>query len=196
MAAQRGGLSHEFTDVYAAVRAAIDHFLARKTSVRIQLAAQPKGSVVQVTADADGSFPAEPPIRLRLVLAEERIFMRAHNGIREHEMVVRAMPGGPQGIEMKGGKLHYQGTIDLKAIRQELNDQLIADEEKQKSKFDSKPLDLSHLRLVAFVQTTSRGKSTRRRWSRFPSPTSAAGGNVPSAKPQRQPTVARDGRKP
>ncbi len=196
MAAQRGGLLHQVPDVYAAVRAAIDHFLARKTSVRIQLAAQPKGSVVQVTADADGSFPPSDPIRLRLVLAEERIFMRAHNGIREHEMVVRAMPGGPQGIEMKGGKLHYQGTIDLKAIRQELNDQLIADEEKQKSKFDSKPLDLSHLRLVAFVQNDQSREVYQTKMVPFPSPTSAAGGNVPSAKPQRQPTVARDGRKP
>jgi len=46
MAAQRGGLLHQAAEVYVAVRTAIDHFLARKTSVRIQLTAQTKGSVV------------------------------------------------------------------------------------------------------------------------------------------------------
>jgi hypothetical protein len=95
---------------YAAVRTAIDHFLARKTSVRIQLAGPAEGKASSaVSADADGSFPPNEPIRLRLVLAEERVFMRGSNGIREHEMVVRAMPGGPQGVEIKDGKLHYQG---------------------------------------------------------------------------------------
>ena len=96
--------------------------------------------------------------------------MRGSNGIREHEMVVRAMPGGPQGIEIKDGKLHYQGTVDLKSIRQELNDQLIADEEKQKSKFSSKPLDLSHLRLVAFVQNDQSREIYQSKMVPFPTP--------------------------
>lgn len=196
IAAQRGGLLHQATDVYAAIRAAIDHFLARKTSVRIHLAAQPKGSVVTVTADADGSFPPNEPIRLRLALAEERIFMRGSNGIREHEMVVRAMPGGPQGVELKDGKLHYQGTVDLKSIRQELNDQLIADEEKQKSKFASKPLELSHLRLVAFVQNDQSREVYQAKMVPFPTPAPAAASAHPPIAQPHPTTVVRDGKKP
>jgi hypothetical protein len=167
--AQRGGLLHQSVEVYASIRSMIDRFLARKTTVRIQLAAQPKGNVVAITADAEGSFPPAEPIRLRLALAEERVAMRGSNGIREHEMVVRSMPGGPQGVEMKDGKLHYQGTVDLKSLRQELNDQLIADEEKLKVKFSSKPLDLTHLRLVAFVQNDQSHEIYQTKMVEFPS---------------------------
>ncbi len=166
--AQHGGLLHQAGEVYASIRSMIDRFLARKTTVRIQLTAQPKGNVVAITADAEGSFPPAEPIRLRLALAEERIAMRGSNGIREHEMVVRSMPGGPQGVEIKDGKLHYQGTVDLKSLRQELNDQLIADEEKQKAKFSSKPLALTHLRLVAFVQNDESHEIYQSKMVEFP----------------------------
>ncbi len=179
------------------VRGAIDHFLARKTSVHIQLAAQPKGSVVAVTADAEGSFAQNEPIHLRLALAEERVFMRGSNGIREHEMVVRAMPGGSQGVELKDGKLHYQGTIDLKAVKEQLNDQLSADEEKHKSKFSSKPLDLSHLRLVAFVQNDRSREVYQAKLVPFPMPAGSSASNVePSTVRPNASTVARDGKKP
>jgi hypothetical protein len=67
-------------------------------------------------------------------------------------MVVRAMPGGAAGIEIKDAKLHYQGTIDLKLIREQLDDYLRAYEQSQKMTFPKKPLDLAHLHLVAFVQ--------------------------------------------
>jgi hypothetical protein len=195
MAAQRGGLLHQATDVYAGIRSAIDHFLARKTSVRIHLTAQPKGSVVAVTADADGSFPPNEPIRLRLALAEDRIFLRGSNGIREHEMVVRAMPGGPQGVEMKDGKLQYQGTVDLKSIRQQLNDQLIADEEKQKAKFASKPLELAHLRLVAFVQNDQSREVYQATMIPFPMPaTPTAASTQPRNVRPHSTAVASDGK--
>jgi hypothetical protein len=165
--------------------------------VKIHLTAQPKGSVVAVTAEADGSFPPNEPIRLRLALAEDRIFLRGSNGIREHEMVVRAMPGGPQGVEMKDGKLQYQGTVDLKSIRQELNDQLIADEEKQKAKFASKPLDLSHLRLVAFVQNDQSREVYQATMVPFPMPVAPAAASTQPRIAQPHPTaVAHDGKKP
>jgi hypothetical protein len=85
-------------------------------------------------------------------LAEEQVPLRGANGIREHEMVVRAMPGGTGGVELKDGKLRYEGKVDLKAIKRQLDDYLRAFEEAQKTTFASKPLDLSRLHLVAFVQ--------------------------------------------
>jgi hypothetical protein len=126
--------------------------LQRKTSVRIHLKAEPKEGAVAVTAEAEGSFSAGDPVRLRLVLAEEQVPLRGANGIREHEMVVRAMPGGTGGVELKDGKLRYDGKVDLKAIKRQLDDYLRAFEEAQKTTFASKPLDLSRLHLVAFVQ--------------------------------------------
>jgi hypothetical protein len=197
MPLQRGGLLHQWGEVYAAVRGTIERFLARKTSVRIQLAAQPKGSVVAVAADAEGSFTPNEPIRLRLALAEERVFMRGSNGIREHEMVVRVMPGGAEGVELKDGKLHYQGTIDLKAVKEQLNDQLSADEEKYKSKFSSKPMDLSHLRLVAFVQNDRSREVYQAKLVPFPTPAGSSAAKVePRTVPPNEAKVVRDGKKP
>jgi len=152
MPAQRGGLLHQTPDVYNAIRQMIDHFLARRTSVKIHLKAEQKGSVVAITAEADGAFSTNEPIRLRLALAEERVSARGANGVREHEMVVRAMPGGVEGVGLKDGKLVYHGTVDVKLVKKQLDDYLIALEEQQKSKFPAKPLDLAHLSLVAFVQ--------------------------------------------
>jgi hypothetical protein len=193
--AQRGGLLHQAGEVYASIRSMIDRFLTRKTTVRIQLAAQPKGNLVAITADAEGSFPPAEPIRLRMALAEERIAMRGSNGIREHEMVVRSMPGGPQGVEIKDGKLHYHGTVDLKSLRQELNDQLIADEEKQKAKFSSKPLELTHLRLVAFVQNDESHEIYQSKMVEFPTGAAATADKKQATQATPQPAAVA-GKKP
>jgi hypothetical protein len=150
--AQRGGYLSAAKDVYNSIREMINVMLQRKTSVHIHLKAEPKESAVAVSADAEGSFSPTDPVRLRLVLAEERVGMRGSNGIREHEMVVRSMPGGPAGVELKDGKLKYEGTIDLKVVKRQLDDYLRAFEESQKMTFPKKPLALTHLHLVAFVQ--------------------------------------------
>jgi hypothetical protein len=197
MPLQRGGMLHQAVDVYGAVREAIDHFLTRKTSVRIQLAAQPKGSSISVTADAEGSFAQNEPIRLRLALVEDRIFMRGQNGIREHENVVRTFLGGPQGIELKDGKFHYEGPVDLKALREQLNDQLSAEEESHKIKFPTKPLELSHLKVVAFVQNDQSREVYQAKIISLPSQaTPAAAQAQPASEQPKQAAVAHDGKKP
>ena len=197
MPLQRGGLLHQTGEVYQALRGAIDRFLKRKTSVRIQLAAQPKGSVVGVTADAEGSFAQNEPIRLRLALAEDRIFMRGQNGIREHEMVVRTFLGGPMGAELKDGKMHYEGSVDLKAIREQLNDQLSAVEESQKMKFPARPLELSHLQLVAFVQNDQSREIYQAKLIPFPSASTPKAANAqPSKRGPQQASAAHDSKKP
>jgi hypothetical protein len=181
--AQAGGLLHQTDDVYKAIRGLIDNMLRRKTSVRIQLKAEPKDGVVAVTAEAEGSFAPTDPVRLRLVLAEEHVAVRGSNGIREHEMVVRAMPGGSGGVELKQGKLRYEGKVDLKVIRQQLDDYLRAYEEAQKTTFPAKPLDLSHLHLVAFVQNDQTKEIYQAATIPFPS------GPAPAAAAKSQASV-------
>jgi hypothetical protein len=196
MPLRSSGLLHQAGEVYQTVRGTINQFLPRKTSVRIQLAAQPKGSVVGVTADAEGSFAPNEPIRLRIALAEDRVFMRGLNGIREHEMVVRTFLGGPQGIELKDGKLHYEGSVDLKAIRVQLNDQLSAEEESHKIKFPVKPLELAHLKLVAFVQNDQSREIYQAKLLPFPSSATPSAAQAQPATVRPQPVVAHDGKKP
>jgi hypothetical protein len=178
--AQAGGYLHQADDVYKSMRGLIDIMLQRKTSVRIHLKAEPKEGAVAVTADADGSFAPTDPVRLRLVLAEEQVAVRGSNGIREHEMVVRAMPGGTGGAELKDGKLHYEGKVDLKALKRQLDDYLRAFEEMQKTTFPNKPLDLAHLHLVAFVQNDQTKEVYQAATIPFPS------GPAPAAAPKSQ----------
>jgi hypothetical protein len=149
---QGPGYLHQAHEIYDGVRRVIGQLLAGKTSVRIKLKAEPKGDSVAVTADAEGLFPPDEPIHLRLALAEDEVAFKASNGIRHHEMVVRAMPGGSQGVSSKDGKFHYQGTVNLKAIKQQLNDYLTGYEQAQRMTFSAKPMNLTHLHLVAFVQ--------------------------------------------
>jgi len=177
---QAGGFLHQSDEVYKMIRGQIGLMLQRKTSVRIHLKAEPKEGVVAVTAEAEGSFSATDPVRLRLVLAEEQVALRGGNGIREHEMVVRAMPGGTGGVELKDGKLRYEGKVDLKAIKRQLDDYLRAFEEAQKTTFASKPLDLSHLHLVAFVQNDQTKEVYQAATIPFPS------GAAPTAAPKSQ----------
>jgi hypothetical protein len=172
---QAGGFLHQADDVYKVIRAQIALMLQRKTSVRIRMKAEPKEGLVAVTAEADGSFSPTDPVRMRLVLAEERVTLRGANGVREHDMVVRAMPAGTGGVELKDGKLHYEGKVDVKAIKRQLDDYLRAFEEAQKTTFSSKPLDLSKLHLVAFVQNDQTKEVYQAATIPFPSgPTPAA----------------------
>jgi hypothetical protein len=178
--AQRGGYLHQSEDVYKAIRAMIDLMLQRKTSVQIRLKAEPKEGAVAVTADAEGSFSSTDPVRLRLVLAEENVTLRGMNGVREHEMLVRAMPGGPAGIGLNAGKLHYEGKVDVKSIKTQLDDYLRAFEEDKKTTFPIKPLSLAHLRLVAFVQNDATKEVYQAVMIPFPS------GPAPAAAPKSQ----------
>ncbi len=120
------------------------------------------------------------PVRLRLVLAEENVTLRGMNGVREHEMLVRAMPGGPAGIGLNAGKLHYEGKVDVKSIKTQLDDYLRAFEEDKKTTFPIKPLSLAHLRLVAFVQNDQTKEVYQAAMIPFPS------GPAPAAAPKSQ----------
>jgi hypothetical protein len=112
-------------------------------------------------------------------------------------MVVRMFLGGPQGIELKDSKFHYEGSVDPKAIREQLNDQLSAEEESQKMKFPTKPLELSHLTVVAFVQNDQSREVYQAKMLPLPSLTTPAAAQAQPASARPQPaTVAHGAPKP
>ena len=94
-------------------------------------------------------------LRLRLALAENDIHFGAPNGIRIHDGIVRAMPGGADGVKPSGGQLAYSGTIDLYALRRQLGQEIADFEKKHNVEFHDRPLDLTKLTLVAFVQNNN-----------------------------------------
>ncbi len=137
---------------YTQLREQLTPMLAETTDLRISVTADRSGSMVKVNAQVEG-LPSETGLlRLRMCLVEPEISLTAPNGIRLHENVVRAMPGGAEGIAVKEGKLTFAGEVDVEQIRSEILAGLEEVESQLNQPFAEKPLDLAELRVVAFVQ--------------------------------------------
>jgi hypothetical protein len=86
------------------------------------------------------------------VLTEDDIVFKAPNGIRVHDMVARAMPGGYRGVLVEDGKAEFSGDVSIEELKQAVNNELDMIEQHQNSRMSSRPLDFAKLRLVAIVQ--------------------------------------------
>ena len=137
--------------MYEELRKQVDPVIDSDSKLSIQLSADAKEGQLSLNVKVDGTKDLPPTARLRLVLAEDVIRFDASNGIRRHEMVVRYMPGGPEGIAIDEGRLSFESSLDLASIKQELVDYLDRFE-KSVGPFPVRPLDLKPLHLIAFVQ--------------------------------------------
>ena len=126
--------------------------LSEETELKIELTADRQAGTVQIQAQVEGADLSNTNLRLRLALTESDIAYKGINGIRKHDMVVRAMPGGEPGVSVTDGALKYKGSVDLAGLKKELSNYLTNFEEDQGQKFPAKPIDLEKLHVVAFVQ--------------------------------------------
>lgn len=147
-----GPLLSDVRRSFERLKSAVDPQLARTTDLKITLSAQARDGKMFLSARVDGWDQAEEKLRLRMALAESEILYVASNQIRLHNMVVRHMPGGPDGLPPQDGRFEYAGSVDLAEFKQSLVDYLAEFEENTAQVFRHKPLDLQHLHFVAFVQ--------------------------------------------
>jgi hypothetical protein len=147
-----GGYLSHVREKYRKLKEIIEPYLDERIELGIDLSAKVSGSKVAIKAKATGlnRFPSD--VVLRLVLAEDGIVYTTPNGIRVHNMVARAMPGGVEGVEPVKGVLEYAAEVDVARIRSQLARQLARVETKAAAEFDAKPLALRDLNLVAFLQ--------------------------------------------
>ena len=155
---QVGGFLEHSQNVYQGVCGVLESVLKQPTNM--QIAAEAVGQAGQLHLKVQVSGPKVYPetVRLRLLLAEDGVQFQARNGIRVHDMLVRSMPAGVMGVGVKGGKLGFEGDVDLAALKKELSDYLAAFEKGRNYEFAKKPLELKRLRLVAFVQDDATRK--------------------------------------
>lgn len=123
-----------------------------ESRISIDLKVSRQQSTIQVSATVDGLAAETSNVRLMLALAESDIKYRAFNGIRHHDMVVRQLIGGDRGTSSKDGVLSFQGDVNLEELRDRLHAYLTEFEENQGVEFNSMPLELANLSVVAFVQ--------------------------------------------
>ena len=144
---------------YAEFREAIDGELEKATTAKIVLTAMKddKGYAIKA-AVSDLEKPGEK-VMLRFALVEERVRYTGGNGVRYHQQVVRAMPGGTKGFALTKKALDQSVTVNVDEVKGKLAKYL--DEfAKNESPFPraDRPLSLEKLKLVAFIQDDATGE--------------------------------------
>jgi hypothetical protein len=137
---------------YETLRGKVDEILAQKSDINLKLSATAGKGELAISAESEGPRFQSGNLRLRLILAEDRVAFLAPNGIRVHEMVVRDMPAGAAGITATNGRFVFKKVLSLADVKQQLVDYLANFERGNSIEFNAKPLELSRLHLVAFVQ--------------------------------------------
>jgi thiol-disulfide isomerase/thioredoxin len=133
-------------------------FLEETTDIKIGGTADLTGETVKISVNVDGVKDATPETKLRLLLVEEEIRFLGGNGIRFHHQVVRAMPGGSAGTEIKEASTKKTEEVDLAKLRSTLSKYLDGFEQERGMTFADKPLALKHLKVIVLVQDDKTGE--------------------------------------
>lgn len=152
---------HQFSApvIYGMLRRSVEGEMARPAEdCTLELSTTLKNQQLQITARIGRMKQPTADWRLRFALAEDHISYTGSNGIRRHEMVVRHLPEGVEGLPLKPEKDVYQTAVDLQRVRQRLLDYLVAFEEGGRAKFSIKPVDFRNLHLVGWLQNRKTGE--------------------------------------
>jgi hypothetical protein len=148
-----GGPKTRAKESYSLLKEQLDETLEKDADAKIKLTVGRKGDKIDVKAEVSDLAKAGEKIRLRLVLVEDVVPYAGTNGQRLHHHVVRAFPGGTEGFALNRKKLNVQNvTVSLAEVGKGLNEYLDGAGKKRPFLDDDRPLDLKHLKIVAFVQ--------------------------------------------
>jgi thiol-disulfide isomerase/thioredoxin len=153
-----GGGVDEAAGLYEAYREVLDEqLIERPAGAKLTAAAVRKGNKIDITAEATDVDRPNEPLRLRVALVEDEVSYVGGNQIRLHHHVVRAFPGGAEGLAIKGKTGKQAVTVDLDQLRKDLTKYL--DEAAKKAEEDGqafpkagRPMELKNLKVVAFLQ--------------------------------------------
>lgn len=131
----------------------INPLLEKPASAKITATANRQGDKIAINVKVSGLENPGADKKLRMVLVEETIRYVGGNKIRFHHNVVRAMPGGAEGIALKDKNSQHTATVDLAALRKQLHSYL-DDYAANKRPFPTsdRPMNLDQLRVIALVQ--------------------------------------------
>jgi hypothetical protein len=172
-----GGPMGNSQEKYNEYRALIDKSLETAKGANIAVSATQSGGQIKIVASADltkesaehklesdtsrndpnegkksGEEQDKPRRVLRLALTEESIHYVGGNNLRYHHHVVRALPGGANGTELKHGKGKTEVALNLADLKRDL-EQYLSDFTKTIAFPNPLPeIKLDKLAVVAFVQ--------------------------------------------
>jgi hypothetical protein len=96
-------------------------------------------------------------VRLRLALVEEAVRYVGCNKLRFHHMVVRTMPGSPEGFALTEKESQHTAKVSLADLRSRLTTYLDETAEKRPYPKPDRPMAMKHLKVIAFVQDDETG---------------------------------------
>ena len=100
-------------------------------------------------------------MKLRLLVVEEAVRYAGSNGIRFHHHVVRAMPGGAEGIAVKDKVFKHTAKANLAEIRNgadEVPQRLRRRDPESPVRGPDRPMDMKAVRVIALVQNDKTGE--------------------------------------
>lgn len=153
-----GGMSNA-ENKFKQYREIIDPLLEETTSIKMSGIVNAKAEQLSIKVDVDGVNQPGGNVKLRLLLVEESIRYVGGNGIRFHHHVVRAMPGGVNGVALTESKGATTAEVDLVSLRKKLAkylDDFVATEGPFSN--PDRPLALKNLRVIAIVQDDASGQ--------------------------------------
>jgi hypothetical protein len=148
-----GGSSELAKERFLLCQKEINPLLEKPPAVDLEAAAIRKGDKIHIQAQAKNLDKPGPKIRLRLALVEDWVRYRGSNGMRYHSRVVRALPGGPDGLALTKKDTEHSIVVDLAELETKLTNYL-DDFVKKEAPFPDaqRPMRLRDLSVVAFVQ--------------------------------------------
>jgi hypothetical protein len=128
----------------------IDPLLEKATEVKVAGKATRAGDKIDIAvevANGDGE-----DMRLRLLVVEEDVKYVGGNGLRFHHQVVRAMPGGADGVAVAGKAFRHAAAADLGEVRQGLTKYLDGYAATRPFPKPDRPMEMAAVRVIALVQ--------------------------------------------
>ncbi len=126
--------------------------LSQVSLIEIKLDAALEGDLLRIQAHATSLSKDRKNLRLYLLLVEPQIHYAAPNGIRLHEMVVRDMPGGTEGVPGQEGEAKTELQLSIPELRARLIAEVETFQKNRNYNFASLPEGPRKLRVVAFIQ--------------------------------------------
>jgi hypothetical protein len=150
--ASGGGGMAQSEGKYKQYRDVIDPLLEKAAGAKVTGNVTRRGDKIDINVEVADLAEAAETTKLRLLLVEEQIRYVGGNKLRFHHQVVRAMPGGADGIALKEKTSRHAVSANLAELRQELTKYLDTYAAERAFPNPDRPMDLKHLKVIALVQ--------------------------------------------
>ncbi len=135
----------------AMLSAKIEEELEKPAGAQIKLLVERQGDKIDMQAEVSGLKKTGSDVRLRFLLVEDVVRYAGGNRQRLHYRVVRAFPGGLDGVALKEAASKHSATVNVAEVARSLDEYLTEFQKQLPFRSDYQPLG-KQLRIVALVQ--------------------------------------------